>query len=92
MKSFEFRVVAVYAPNIAVEWVSFFLRVAPFLNDPKRIVLEGDWNAILDPKIDRVRRGARESGRCESSLIDLMASHDLVNMFRLDHPEREMWT
>ena len=26
------------------------------------IVLVGDWNAILDAKIDRVRREARESG------------------------------
>ena len=52
----------------------------------------GDWNAILDPKIDRVGRGVRESGRCESSLIDMMARHDLLNRFRLDHPGREMWT
>ena len=36
--------------------------------------------------------GARRSGRCESSLIDLMARHDLVDRFRQDHPGREMWT
>ena len=33
-------------------------------------------NAILDPKIDKVGKGA---------------SHDLVDRFRLDHPGREMW-
>ena len=54
VKSFEFRVAVVYAPNIAAERVSFFRRLAPFLDDPERIVLVGDWNAILDPKIDRV--------------------------------------
>ena len=56
VKRFEFRVFAVYAPNIPAERISFFRRLAPLLDDPKRIVLVGDWNAILDPKINRVRR------------------------------------
>ena len=59
VKSFKFRLVAVYAPNIVVERVSFFRRLAPFLDDTKRLVLMGDWNAILDPKIGKVGRGAR---------------------------------
>ena len=37
-----------------MERVSFFRRLAPFLDDTKRLVLMGDWNAILDPKIDKV--------------------------------------
>ena len=55
---------------------------------PRRFetVLIGDWNAILDPKIDRVGRGARGSRKCESSLIDFMVRHDL------DHPGRDLWT
>ena len=92
VKSFKFRLVAVYAPNIVVERVSFFRRLAPFLDDTKRLVLMGDWNAILDPKIDKVGQGARRVGRCESSLAGLMTRHDLVDRFRLDHPGREMWT
>ena len=86
----EFREVTVYAPNIAAEKVSFYLRLAAFLDDPKQVV--DDWNAILDPKIDRVGRGAWGSGRRESSLIDFIVHHDLVDRFRLDHPERGMWT
>ena len=58
VKSFKFRLVAVYAPNIVVERVSFFRRLAPFLDDTKRLVLMGDWNAILDPKIDKVGAGS----------------------------------
>ena len=86
VKSFKFRVVAVYAPNIAGERTLFFRRLAPFLDDPKRLVLMGDWNAILDPKTDKVGWRVRKDGRCESSLIDLMARHDLVDRFHLDHP------
>ena len=52
----------------------------------------GDWNAILDPKIDKVGRGDSRLGRCESSLVGLMTRHDLVDRFRQDHTGREMWT
>ena len=52
----------------------------------------GDWNAILDPKIDKIGRGARHAGRCDSSLVGFVTRHGLVDSFRLDHPGREMWT
>ena len=69
-----------------------FRRLELFFDDPKRIILVGDLNAILDPKVDKAGRGGSGSARCESSLIVLMAQHDLVNWFILDHPGREMWT
>ena len=92
VKSFKFSLVAVSASNIAAERVSFFRRLAPFLDETKRLVLMGDWNAILDPKIHKVGRGASRWGRCESSLAGFMTRHDLVDKFRLDHTGREMWT
>ena len=92
VKSFKFRLVVVYASNIAAERFSFFRRLAPFLDDTKRLVLMGDWNAILDPKIDKVGQGARRAGRCDSSLVGFVTRHGLVNRFRLDHPGRKMWT
>ena len=92
VKSLKFRLVVVYAPNTPVERVSFFRRLTPFLDDSKPLVLMGDWNGILDPKIGKVGRGASWLGRCENSLVDFMARHDLVDRFRLDHPGREMWT
>ena len=52
VKSFKFRLVVVYAPNTAVERVSFFRRLVPFQDDSKRLILMGDGNAILKPKID----------------------------------------
>ena len=92
VKSFKFRLVAVYVSKIAAERVSFFRRLAPFLDDTKQLVLMGDWNAILDPKLDKVGRGTRRAGRCDSSLVGFVTHHDLVDRFRLDHPWREMWT
>ena len=78
--------VAVYAPNIVAERASFFRWLAPFLYDPKRLFLTDD------PKIDNIGRRVKRFGRCESSLLDLMAGHDLVDRFRLDHPGREIRT
>ena len=92
VKSFKFRLVAVYAPNFVAERVSYFRLLAPFLDDTKLLVLMGDWNAVLDPKIDKVGRGARRTGRCDSSLVGLMTRHNLVDRFRLDHAGREMRT
>ena len=59
VKSFKLLVGGIYAPNIAVERPFFFRRLAPFLDNLKWLVLVGDWNVILDPKIDKVRWGAR---------------------------------
>ena len=42
VKSFKFRLVAVYASNIAVERIFFFRQLAQFLDDTKRLVLMGD--------------------------------------------------
>ena len=92
VKTFEFRVVALYTPNTSGERRSFYRRLEPFLDDSKRIIVMGDWNAILDPKVDKDGRGARRLERCESSLIDFFAVFDLIDSFCLDHPEREMWT
>ena len=88
VKSFKFRLVAVYAHNIAAERVSFFRRLAPFLDDSKPQGLMSDWNAILDPKIDRVGRGARRLGRCESSLVGLMTRHDLTGFVWITQGDR----
>ena len=38
VKTFEFRVVAVYAPNSSGERRSFYRRLEPFLDDSKRII------------------------------------------------------
>ena len=48
VKTFEFRIAVVYAPNIAAERRLFLRRLGSFLNASKLTVLVGDWNAILD--------------------------------------------
>ena len=71
VKSFKFRLVAVYVPNIAVERASFFRWLTSFLDNSKRLVLMGDWNRILDPKIDRVGQGGNRLGGVKAALLAL---------------------
>ena len=42
LKTFEFRVVGVYAPNSIGDRRSFFRRLWPFLDDSKQLVLVDD--------------------------------------------------
>ena len=97
VKSFEFRVAVAEAVSgwqfpggLVAEAVSFFRWLAPFVDDPQRIVLVGDWNAILDTKINKVGRVATGLGSYESSLVDFMAHYDLVDWFRQEHTGREI--
>ena len=80
--------VTVYASNLSRD--TPFLTAGPFPNDSNQLVLVGDWNAILDPKIDRFERRASGSDRRESNLIDFMAQRNLVDRFCLDLPGIEM--
>ena len=79
VKTFEFRIAAVHAPNFAAERRPFLPRLGSFLDASRRTVLEGDWNAILDPNIDRAGRGASGLARCDSGLSDLLTVFDLID-------------
>ena len=86
-KTFEFRIAAVYAPNSAA--VLSAVGVLPGCLEAGSS--RGDWNAILDPNIDRAGRGASGLAKCEGSLFDFLTEFDLIDRYRLVHPGREMW-
>ena len=90
VKTFKFRIAAVYAPNTAAERRSFFRRLGSFLDASKRTVLVEDRNAILDPNIDRAGRSVSGLARYDSSLFDFLTEFDLIDGYCLDHPGREM--
>ena len=92
MKTFKFRIAAVHVPNTIAERRSFLRRLGSFLDASKRTVLVGDWNAILDPNLDRAGRGASSVARCDNALLNFLTEFELVDRFRLDHSGREMWT
>ncbi|WP_347046864.1 hypothetical protein, partial [Escherichia coli] len=56
-----FRLVAVYAPTGTVQ-PDFFRRLEAFLGTSRSLVLVGDWNAILDARVDWVGLAQRKGG------------------------------
>ena len=88
VKSFEFGIATVYAPNIAACWVSFFSAV--IVSRRSKTDSFSGWLECDLWSLEGVGSGIRGLGRCESSLIDLMARHDLVDRFCLDHPRRKI--
>lgn len=52
--------------------------------DSTRLVLVGDGNAVLDPKLDRGRGASWCEG--DRSLVDLINDFGLVDRYRVDHP------
>lgn len=48
------RLIGVYAANDHCERPDFFRHIKAFLTTSCRLVLAGDWNAFLDPNIDRI--------------------------------------
>ena len=92
VRGHEFRVVAVYAPNVAAERRVFLSQIESFLTDLKQLVLVGDWNAILDPKLDRGAGSSGPVGKFDRGLLDFVGKFDLVDRYRLDNPGEEQWT
>ena len=88
VESFAFRVAVAYSPNIVAERVSFIRRSLSFLDNPKRLVLVGDWNAILDPKIDKFGRGVKRVRGFFKKKPD--QPNGPARLGRLDYPRREM--
>ena len=54
IKDKAFRLIRVYGPNVNSELPAFFLRSEPYVIASKRVILVGDWNALLDLNLDRV--------------------------------------
>ena len=47
----------------------------------------GDWNAILDPNIDRAGWGASSLARCDSGQLDFLTEFDLVDRYQSGSPK-----
>ena len=52
-KDKAFQLIGVYEPNATGELLDFFRRIEPYMTSSKRVILMGDWNAVLDPNLDR---------------------------------------
>ena len=72
IKDKAFRLIGVYGPNVTSELPAFFRRIEPYVVPSKRVILVADWNAVLDPNLDR---GAISAG---TNTLDARYFRDFV--------------
>ena len=58
------------------------------------MILGGDWNAVLNVKMDRVTKAKRVSNnhRCQKMIKQFMDYKDLVDVWRLNNPQKKRFS
>ena len=92
----KFVFLNIYAPNKTSEQIVFFDQIKDELNrmdidDECRIVAGGDFNVILDPKLDG--QGGNPKLKESVNLIEnICLTHDLVDIWRVRNPTLKRFT
>jgi exonuclease III len=87
------HLVGLYAPNGPTEQKEFFSITVPALLDnlnDEPLVVFGDWNCVLQPKLDRSNHQARDGGA--KHLATLLNALDLKDGWRKHFPNSVTFT
>ena len=88
----KFLLVNLHSPN--QDHPSFYDRlkqeILKFANN--NIILVGDWNLILDEKMDLTNYKNINNPRCREKVLNLMVDFNLVDVWREMHPELKSYT
>jgi len=60
--------------------------------DNELIVIGGDWNVALNPKIDSNQPSSVYRARSRKKIIDFMNSYDLVDVYRTLHKDTRKYS
>ena len=84
----------IYGPNRAKEGSVFFQSLGALIDPDTPTVLCGDFNGVVDAQLDRLgcNPDYRWAYNWPSSLVDLIASLDLHDGWRLHHPATKTYT
>ena len=86
-----FRLIGVYGSNASNELPTFFRRIGPYVIPSKRVILVGDWNAVLDPNLGRGAISAGTNTLDARYFHEFVEQFDLVDKFRERHPYKLAW-
>ena len=89
-----FRLIGFHGPSAISELLDIFLRIEPFITtSSKRVILVGNWDAVLDPKIDRRWGGRQDTYKLDAkSFRKFVERLNFVDKFRKKHPSKVEWT
>ena len=92
----KFVFLNMYAPNKTSEQILFFETIKDELNsvdidDECRIIVGGDFNVILDPKLDG-QGGIPKLKESVKQVENICSTHDLVDIWRVRNPSLKRFT
>jgi hypothetical protein len=89
-----FQICNVYGPNNAKEGDPFFQSLYPVLDPAIPCILCGDFNTVVDPRLDRT--GCNPSSKWaynwSRTLSDLTSTYGLQDVWRKQHPDEKAFT
>ncbi|GBG85813.1 hypothetical protein CBR_g40623 [Chara braunii] len=91
-----YTLLSAYSLNGSQQREDLVERLKEILDGTRHLILVGDWNATLDPSLDKLSGGVRseEEGWTEESLPihRLMTSLELIDPYRLHYPYERQFT
>ena len=87
----KIQILNIYAPNNPSERKKFIKRLSEYLDDTCCHILAGDFNCVLDGKLDRKPQSSnREPGISE--LVEIMLNFNLVDIYRKRFLSKQSFT
>ena len=77
---------------LSVNLPDFFRRIEPYVTSSRLVVLAGDWNAVLDPNLDRGGTSSGTNSLDAQYFRRFVKRLDLVDKFREKHPNKLAWS
>lgn len=82
----KFRLLNLYAPNVAKDRNDFFKDLYPFLTTSNKLIVTGDYNFVFDTHLDKIG-GNPETGILGSKVFkNILAKYKLLDAFRVKYP------
>ena len=86
------KIINIYGPNIDSPW--FYENLNDILrnNELDYTIICGDFNLVLNPKMDCHNYKTINNPHARACLIDIISEQSLVDTFRLLHPSTRRYT
>ncbi|KAK1929575.1 LINE-1 retrotransposable element ORF2 protein [Phytophthora citrophthora] len=87
----DWTLINIYAPAIADKRKYFYEDLEVWVENARNLFLGGDFNAVLQPSLDRITKGLRSGKSCESYELNNLVEHlDLLDAVHLTtHAEED---
>jgi exonuclease III len=86
IEGFKFRIISVYVPTEESERRVFLNELYPFLTCQLPIIMGGDFNCIMNAKLDKIGGNPSRGLVGSKEIISFCSSFSVVDVFRINHP------